>query len=175
MPKLTNTQDLMDELDRREDELSGLEVVDPAAAPAPAEGPARPWTALVVDDEEEVRHVICRIITRAGHQALAAADGEAALEILAERPDIDVMFLDAMMPRMDGLRTVARVRREGNADLPVVMVSGRTGGRHIMGGYKAGVDYYVTKPFRPDTILNIMRYLLGTSTDEREPDLERFL
>jgi DNA-binding response OmpR family regulator len=170
-----NTKEFLNELDKMGPELEPVEIV-PADAPEPAsqEGP-QTWTVLVVDDEEDVRTVMSRIVTRAGHQVVTAGDGKTALEILERRDDIDIVFLDAMMPKLDGLKTVARVRKGARAELPVVMVSGRTTSKHIMGGYKAGVDYYVTKPFRPRTILNIMSYLLGNLAEEDGLDLEQLL
>jgi DNA-binding response OmpR family regulator len=175
MLKNLNTQDFLEELDKMSPELETLQIVSAdAPKPEPSEGPPK-WTVLVVDDEKEVRAVMSRIVTRAGHDVVTAADGKAALEILAERDDIDLVFLDALMPKLDGLKTVARVRDGGKSELPVVMVSGRATSKHIIGGYKAGVDYYVTKPFRPRTILNIMNYLLGDLPEDSGLDLEQLL
>ncbi len=174
-----NSKDFMDELEKMGPELEAVEIV-PTAAPEPVQTPteaaqAKTWTVLVVDDEEDVRTVMSRIVTRAGHRVLTAGDGKSALELLETRDDVDLIFLDAMMPKLDGLKTVARVRKGARSELPVVMVSGRTTSKHIMGGYKAGVDYYVTKPFRPRTILNIMNYLLGDLPEEDGLDLEQLL
>lgn len=175
MLKDLNTKDFLEELDKMGPELEGIEMVPAQTSePSPTPGP-KTWTVLVVDDEEDVRTVMSRIVTRAGHEVLTAGDGKTALELLEQRHDIDIVFLDAMMPKLDGLKTVARVRKGDHAELPVVMVSGRTTSKHIMGGYKAGVDYYVTKPFRPRTILNIMNYLLGELPEEDGLDLEQLL
>jgi two-component system, cell cycle sensor histidine kinase and response regulator CckA len=80
-------------------------------------------TILLVEDESTVRAVAERALTRHGYTVLIAEHGEAALEILAREPDIDLMISDVVMPTMDG-PTTAREARKSHPDLPILFISG---------------------------------------------------
>jgi two-component system cell cycle sensor histidine kinase/response regulator CckA len=80
-------------------------------------------TILLVEDEATVRAVAERALTRHGYTVLIAENGEAALEILAREPAIDLMISDVVMPTMDG-PTTARAARESHPDLPILFISG---------------------------------------------------
>jgi two-component system, OmpR family, response regulator ResD len=113
-----------------------------AAAPAPH--------VLVVDDEPIVRDVLTRYLTRAGYQVSDAADGEQALEaISAGHPD--VVLLDLMLPRVNGLDVLRSVRRD--SDVPVIVLSARSSERERIDGLRQGADDYVIKPYSPGEVV----------------------
>ena len=110
---------------------------------------SRPVRVLVVDDSEAIRQLIAVNLELEGYDVRRAADGLEALEVAAQwRPD--VVTLDMVMPRLDGLATCARLRADpATADVAVVMVTGRAQAADRERGEAAGVDAYLTKPFEP--------------------------
>ncbi|MHB1135066.1 MAG: response regulator transcription factor [Chloroflexota bacterium] len=101
---------------------------------------------LVVDDENIVREVVERYLAREGYQVSVAADGEAALRLArSERPDLVV--LDLMLPRIDGLEVCRRLRAEGN--LPIIMLTAKGEETDRIVGLTLGADDYMVKPFSP--------------------------
>jgi len=100
---------------------------------------------LIVEDDLEAADAMERGLAEAGHQCLRAADGLAGLETARAGP-VDVMIVDRMMPRMDGVSLVETLRREGDAT-PVLFLSalGEVGDR--VSGLKAGADDYLAKPY----------------------------
>ena len=103
-------------------------------------------TLLVVDDEPLNRDVLQRRLMRAGHHVLIADGGAAALEIAgAER--VDLVLLDVMMPGMDGIETLRRLRQSRSlAELPVIMVTAKDTTEDIVQALDAGANDYITKP-----------------------------
>ncbi|TVV70108.1 response regulator [Sphingomonas solaris] len=105
--------------------------VEPLPAPPPREKPTELWgtgTVLIVEDEDTVRAVAERALTRQGYTVLTAANGEEALELLATiaaegRPSVDLLVSDVVMPTMDG-PTMVRHAREKYPDLPILFMSG---------------------------------------------------
>jgi len=101
-------------------------------------------TILLVEDEEELAAVVARELAGAGYRVLCAGDGVEALRLAQEeRPDL--VLLDWMLPRMDGLEVLRRLR-EGSA-VPVVMLTARGEEIDRVVGLELGADDYVTKPF----------------------------
>jgi len=112
---------------------------------------------LIVDDEAIVRDVLTRYLEREGFQVDAAADGEAALEIAARsRPDIVV--LDLMLPKVDGLEVFRRLRDLW--DVPVVMLTAKGEEIDRLVGLELGADDYVSKPFSPREVVARIRAIL---------------
>lgn len=110
---------------------------------------------LVVDDEESIRE-LCRVnLELHGYEVLEAPDGVIALEIVArERPD--VVFLDVMLPRLDGWEVLHRIKSDPElAPIPVVMLTARTAEDDQMRGWEEGALDYVTKPFHPQTLADV--------------------
>ena len=113
---------------------------------------------LVVDDDRAIREALARALQLEGYAVVAATDGGAALEaIRAERPD--VVVLDVMMPRIDGLTVVRVLRAEGDLT-PVLMLTARTETSDRVAGLDAGADDYLAKPFELDELLARLRALL---------------
>jgi two-component system response regulator MprA len=116
---------------------------------------------LVVDDEPAVRDSLLRTLRFEGYDVSVAADGEAALSLVAaETPD--VMVLDVMMPRLDGLETCRRLRADGQF-VPVLMLTARDGVGDRVAGLDAGADDYLVKPFALQELLARLRALLRRS------------
>jgi sigma-B regulation protein RsbU (phosphoserine phosphatase) len=109
----------------------------------------RAMRILVVDDLEVNRDLLVRRVTRLGHQAGMAADGLAALELLASQP-WDLVLLDITMPGMDGYETLGRIKADpAIADTPVVMVSAIDQIDSVVRCLELGADDYLVKPFNP--------------------------
>jgi two-component system, OmpR family, response regulator ResD len=106
-------------------------------------------SVLVVDDEPTITDVVSRYLERAGYQTRSAADGRAALQLVAEaRPDLVV--LDLMLPGMDGLEVMRRLRAAGNGNrLPVILLTAKGEPTDRVIGLRLGADDYVAKPFSP--------------------------
>jgi two-component system response regulator MprA len=123
--------------------------------------PSTPRHVLVVDDEPAVRESLARSLTFEGYQVSLAADGIEAMErIAAERPD--VVVLDVLMPRRDGLTTCRRLRAEGDM-LPVLMLTARDTVGDRVTGLDVGADDYLVKPFDLEELLARLRALLRRS------------
>ncbi len=117
-------------------------VGQPAAMPSPAPR----GHVLVVDDEPMVREVITAYLQRDGFRVTSVADGAAALRILeTARPDL--LVLDLMLPKVDGLSVLARLRK--TADVPVIVLTARSEEPDRVLGLELGADDYVVKPFSP--------------------------
>jgi DNA-binding response OmpR family regulator len=117
---------------------------------------------LVVDDEPIVREVLSRYLTRAGFEVSAAADGQAALEIFeASRPELVV--LDLMLPRVDGLEVFRRIRASDGA--AVIMLTARGEETDRVVGLELGADDYVAKPFSPREVVARVRAVLRRTRD----------
>ncbi|WP_257264761.1 response regulator, partial [Endozoicomonas sp. ONNA2] len=115
---------------------------------------------LVVDDSVTVRKVTSRLLTRQGYEVISARDGvEAMTRLCEQRPDI--MLLDIEMPRMDGFEVASAVRNDpGLQDLPIIMITSRTGEKHRNRAFSLGVNEYIGKPFQEGPLLESIEQLL---------------
>lgn len=104
---------------------------------------------LVVDDEAEIRD-LCRVnLEFAGHEVVEAGSGNEALECL-ERDRPEFVFLDLMMPDVDGWTVLERIRSNPEtADLPVVLLTARSGDDDQIRAWEQGIFDYIVKPFNP--------------------------
>ncbi|MCR1822251.1 response regulator transcription factor [Terrisporobacter muris] len=101
---------------------------------------------LVVDDEKEIRNLIEIYLKNEGYTVLKASNGEEALEVLAKE-EVQLMILDIMMPKMDGMEVCRRVREHLN--IPILMLSAKSEDMDKIAGIMTGADDYLTKPFNP--------------------------
>ena len=109
---------------------------------------------LVVEDDEEAAAAMCRGLAEAGHTCSTAIDGAKGLEA-AREADFDVMVVDRMMPQMDGVTLVERLRREGD-NTPVLFLSALGEIEDRVAGLKAGGDDYLVKPYAfPELIARV--------------------
>jgi DNA-binding response OmpR family regulator len=131
---------------------------------------------LVVDDEEGIR-VLCRVnLELGGFEVLEASDGVEALEkARAERPDL--VFLDLMMPRMDGWQVLDELKNDAStAGIPVVILTARTSEEDQMRGWGEGILEYLAKPFNPQRLVEWAEQALQPRTpDASETRKERAL
>lgn len=103
-------------------------------------------TILVCDDDKDIVEAIDIYLTQEGHSILKAYDGQQALEILRSS-SVDLLVIDVMMPRLDGIRATLKIREE-NA-LPIIILSAKSEDADKILGLNVGADDYVTKPFNP--------------------------
>lgn len=117
---------------------------------------------LVVDDEHDIRTVArMALSTIAGWNAVLAESGTVALERVREQR-FDVVLLDVMMPGMDGIETLSRLRKL-DAKVPVIMVTAKAQRHEIESYFEAGAAGVITKPFDPMTLADRIRDLVGTA------------
>ena len=119
---------------------------------------------LVVDDDEDNALIASEILLSRGYEVRVAHDGPAALKSIDERRP-DGVLLDVMMPGMDGMEVLDRIRANPkNTGLPVILVTAKTQDADVLAGYKGGADYYITKPFTARHLLQGIRLVLGDET-----------
>lgn len=125
-------------------------------------------TILVVDDERPVREALKRALGLEGYAVSLAGDGQEALETMAEAPP-DMVVLDILMPRMDGLEMTKALRSAGD-DTPILMLTARDAVGDRVAGLDAGADDYLVKPFALEELLARIRALLRRTgpPDEEE-------
>ncbi len=121
---------------------------------------------LIVDDSLSMRHVLSVAVKKAGWMPVPARDGLEALDLIqrAAAPP-DLVLLDIEMPRMDGFEFLSTVRsQKGRADLPIVMLTSRSGDKHRDKATALGVTDYMVKPFQEDALIrNIDRLVQGVA------------
>ena len=105
------------------------------------------YTVLVCDDDKEIVEAIEIYLSQEGYQILKAYDGEQALKVLSEEK-VDLLVIDVMMPRLDGIRATLKIREK--LSLPIIILSAKSEDSDKILGLNIGADDYVTKPFNPD-------------------------
>ena len=135
------------------------------------------YNILVCDDDKEIVKAIEIYLSKEGYNILKAYDGEEALEILRNNDNIQLIILDIMMPKMDGIEVANKIRE--NKSIPIIMLSAKSEDYDKISGLNNGADDYVTKPFNPLELIarvnsQIRRYTsLGSMVkrDENNKDL----
>ena len=119
---------------------------------------------MVIDDSNTIRRSAEIFLGQAGCQVLLAEDGFDALSKIADH-NPDVIFVDIMMPRLDGYQTCALIKKNAElASTPVIMLSSRDGLFDRARGRMAGSDEYLTKPFTKDSLLRAVAAHTGRAT-----------
>ncbi|WP_353986498.1 response regulator transcription factor [Lactiplantibacillus plantarum] len=127
---------------------------------------------LVVDDDKEIAQLLEIYIKNEGYEPISAYNGREALTKLNTNPDIALMILDIMMPEMDGIEVIKEVRKD--SQLPILVLSAKTGDMDKIQGLITGADDYVIKPFNPLEIMARVKSLLRRSENNvttTEPDI----
>ncbi len=106
---------------------------------------------LLADDEFEIRNVLRLLLEKEGHRVLEAYDGEMAVRVANENPDIDLCIMDIMMPRLSGIDATTAIRRF--SDVPVLFLTARSLDKDKTEAYGSGGDDYIVKPFSPKELL----------------------
>lgn len=112
---------------------------------------------MVIDDSKTIRRTAENLLKKAGCEVVTATDGFEALSLVADHHP-DLIFVDIMMPRLDGYQTCALIKNNKvYGDTPVVMLSSKDGLFDRAKGRLAGSDQYLTKPFSRDELLDAIR------------------
>lgn len=131
---------------------------------------AGPPRVLVVDDEPMVREVVARYLDDAGFAVTAVGDGDAALA--AVPADHDLVVLDVMLPGLDGLSVLRRIRAA--SAVPVILLTARSHEVDRIDGLETGADDYVVKPFSPRELVARVRSVLRRASPASDPGVLRF-
>lgn len=138
--------------------------------------PATGGDILIVDDEASVVEVVSLYLQREGFRVRSARNGtDALLALQAQRPAL--MILDVMLPYIDGLTLIRRLRENPALDVPVIMLTARGQEADRIAGLDLGADDYVTKPFSPAELVSrvkaVLRRVSGKGTDATtEPPID---
>jgi two-component system response regulator ResD len=118
---------------------------------------------LVVDDEPSVVEVVGLYLEREGYRVTVARDGQAALDA-ASRDQPDLIVLDLMLPKMDGLEVTRRLRGPAEASIPIIMLTAKREEMDRILGLELGADDYVVKPFSPQELVSRVKAVLRRVT-----------
>src|SRR5271154_5058621 len=113
----------------------------------------QPGSVLVVDDNDMSREMLARRLQRSGHRAVVAAGGQQALDLIGQQP-FDIVLLDILMPDIDGLEGLKRIRASHSATRPpVIMATAKDESSDVVEALKLGANDYVTKPLDYPVVL----------------------
>ena len=129
-------------------------------------------TILICDDDRDIVSALNIYLTSEGYQTVAAYNGEEAIAAV-RKGNIDLILMDVMMPRMDGIRATAKLREEGN--IPIILLTAKSEDSDKVLGLNIGADDYITKPFNPIEVLarvksQLRRYTTLGGKVQTEPD-----
>lgn len=115
---------------------------------------------LVVEDDEEIRNLLQKMLARS-YTVVAAAGGRAGL-LLAKKSKPDLLLLDVMLPEIDGFDLAAQIRNEKDlSDVPIIFLTARDTAKDTIKGIQAGARHYLTKPFSIKDVLSKIEKILG--------------
>lgn len=118
-------------------------------------------TALVVEDDDQIVHILRFILEREGFDVSTALDGRTALSFIERLPPPALVTLDVMLPHADGYELLARIRSTpGWENVPVVLLTARSQEKDIVRALDAGANDYLVKPFKPDEFRARVRRLV---------------
>lgn len=132
------------------------------------------YKILVCDDDKEIVEAIEIYLNQEGYQVLKAYDGEEAIRIL-KKEHVDLLIMDIMMPKLDGIRATLKIREENS--LPIIILSAKSEDADKILGLNIGADDYVTKPFNPLELVaraksQLRRYTqLGSTVQEKKQEV----
>ena len=139
------------------------------------------YTLLIVDDEPFNLDILQEHLEDEGYTIITASSGEQALDILLnDSADISSVLLDRMMPGMDGIEVLKKIKEEPRyKHVPVIMQTAAASDANVVEGLEAGAFYYLTKPFEPELVIAVVKsalsdyegYLNSTSEEEKGDEL----
>lgn len=123
---------------------------------------------LVVEDDKEIIHLLCEYLQSQGYEVICAQNGLAALDIIRERTDIDLVLLDLMLPMRSGDMVLKKMREF--SEIPVIVVSAKNTVQTRIDIIRMGADDYVSKPFDLDEVVVRIEAVLRRTKKETEPE-----
>ena len=132
------------------------------------------YKILVADDDKEILNAIDIYLTNEQMKVFKATDGVEALEILQQEPDIHLIIMDLMMPRMDGIQAILKIRQD--KDIPIIVLSAKSQDNDVILGLNIGADDYITKPFNFLELIarvksNLRRYTKFSSFQQKSDEI----
>lgn len=125
---------------------------------------------IVADDEALIRRLVCDFLKKSDFETIQAEDGEQALALFKEHPDVSLMIVDIMMPGIDGWEVCRRVRE--TSSVPIILLTARGEEFDQLTGFEAGADEYVTKPFSPAVLVKRVEALIKLSEGKQRDGLQ---
>ena len=127
---------------------------------------------LVVDDEKLIRDVIKEYAVNEGFKIIEASNGEEAISKIETNPDIDLIIMDIMMPKLDGYSACKEIFKTKR--YPVIMLSARKEEYDKLLGFDLGIDDYVTKPFSPKELMARIKAVLNRTNSNKVEDIYNY-
>jgi two-component system alkaline phosphatase synthesis response regulator PhoP/two-component system response regulator VicR len=120
---------------------------------------------LAVDDEKHIVRLVQITLEKEGYELITASNGREALEkVASEKPDLVVM--DVMMPEMDGLEALAKMKSDpATESIPVIMLTAKAQDSDVFRGWQSGADLYLTKPFNPAELVTFVKRIFANDDD----------
>jgi DNA-binding response OmpR family regulator len=135
-------------------------------APMPPRTRSR-WLVLVVEDDPDLLTLITRVLEKEKYQVQTANNGEAGLALAAARPKPNLIISDIMMPDMDGLEMVRRIKDDPNTKpTPVIFLTAKQTPKDVIAGIQAGARHYLTKPFKMQELIEKVRSVIPPHPDD---------
>jgi two-component system, OmpR family, alkaline phosphatase synthesis response regulator PhoP len=127
---------------------------------------------LIVDDEEDILDLLEYNLLREGYEVIREMDGMAAVAaVINHKPDI--VLLDIMMPKVDGIETCRQIRTNKNSHQPfIIFLTARAEEYSELAGFEAGADDYISKPIKPRILISRIRAVEKRGADENKPKVE---
>jgi DNA-binding response OmpR family regulator len=123
-------------------------------------------TVMIVDDSRTIAWILRETLESLGYRVRCAYSGEDALDMIeGQRPDL--VILDVMLPHMDGLEVLSRIKASSRTcSIPVIMLTANGNSEDVLTGYRLGADYYIIKPFKQSELIHGIQLVLGR---EKQP------
>ena len=123
------------------------------------------YKVLVADDEHNIRNILDFSLNAEGFQVISALNGEDAFKLAVESSP-HLIILDVMMPGQGGVETCRALKADKRtASVPIILLTAMAGRENRAAGLAAGADAYITKPFSPQNVIDIVQELLGVASD----------
>ncbi|MBR1391421.1 MAG: response regulator transcription factor [Lachnospiraceae bacterium] len=123
---------------------------------------------LVADDESRLRKLVNDFLTKHDYQVLEAADGEEAMDLFYSNPDLALLIVDVMMPKMNGWEVCREIRESSR--VPIIMLTAKSDESDELQGFELGVDEYITKPFSPKILVARVEAILRRTNQRSESE-----